>query len=347
MSQMFNTGIVVSRSNTTTIPLAANAIFTGATDDVTSYEEIDINVAGAPANAPGSLYFEFSPDGINWDVSTQISGNELPGPSIVPQLLRVILPYFRVVYINGNVDQTAFRLTVTYHRASGTRLTRYLNQVVDFTEPVENAQAFMAAKNTDGSFSHVSLNGFGALQVNDNIGDGYLCTIVNNQTNGTQITRIDGYVETNPIVQQGNQGSLEQSWFFQVSDGYNGPAAVKPPNFPAMPSDPALVVALSPNNSFTTNFPKPSTVTISNVAASNMSVVLLPANPNRLGASIYNDSISGFMYMSMGGVSGDLSNFVIKLLPLGYYELPFGYTGEIDASWSVIGGCARIAEYTP
>ena len=133
MSQLFNTGIIVARGNSTTTPLAANATFTGTTDDVTSYEEIDINVAGSPNNAPGSLYFEFSPDGTHWDVSILVGGTQYYSPNIVPQFLRVVLPFFRVRYVNGNMPQTELRLTVVYHRVSGMRLTRYPNQTIDDT----------------------------------------------------------------------------------------------------------------------------------------------------------------------------------------------------------------------
>jgi hypothetical protein len=308
MSQLFNTGIIVSRGNSTNIPLATNTTFTGSTDDVTSYEEIDVNIAGSPSNAPGSLYFQFSPDGINWDVNIWVSGSELSGLiNVVPQCLRVVLPYFRVIYTNGNIAQTEFRLTVVYHRTSGTRLTRYLNQPVDFSEPVENVQAFMAGRNVDGGFSHISLTAAGALQV-------------------------DGSTIIQPT---------------QITDGYNSyHVAVTPPNIPATAAESALVVAISPNNPITTSPPKPSTVTTVNVMASITNVTLLQPNMNRLGASIYNDSNCGFLYINLN-VSADSSDFVIKLFPLSYYEVPFGYIGQINGAWSTTDGFARVAEFTP
>lgn len=166
MSELYKSGIIVSRGNSTTVALGASASFVGQTEDVTSYEEIDINLAGSPSNAPGSLYFEFSPDGTNWDVSVLIGGSQLSGPSIVPQLLRVVLPYFRVRYINGTTPQSTLRLTVCFHRTSGTRLTRFLNQSIDNTEPVEVGKSvILAQRPSDSSYQLLAMNATNALYV--------------------------------------------------------------------------------------------------------------------------------------------------------------------------------------
>lgn len=158
MSQLFKTGIVVAKGNSINVPLLANESFIGTTDDVTSYEEIDINMYGEPFNAPGNLYFEFSPDGYWWDVSIEIGGTQLSGPSVPPQILRVVLPFFRIRYINGNTPQTTFRLTTIYHRSSGTRLTRYLNQDMYDTEGVEVTRSVMAAKGSNGRYVNLVSN---------------------------------------------------------------------------------------------------------------------------------------------------------------------------------------------
>lgn len=132
-----------------------------------------------------------------------------------------------------------------------------------------------------------------------------------------------------------------------IFDGYgNGPVSVTPPNTPATTEDQALVVAISPNNSFTVNSSKSSTVTKYNIAASITSVILLQPNISRLGATVYNDSSSGFLYLNFN-TAADSSDFIIKLFPSTYYEVPFGYVGEIDGSWSVASGFARVAEFTP
>lgn len=131
-----------------------------------------------------------------------------------------------------------------------------------------------------------------------------------------------------------------------IDDGYNhGPAAVKGPNQAAIATDPALVVAISPNNQLTISGAKPSITTTTSVAASVTSVTLLPANGTRLGATVYNDSMS-LLYIKLGSTAST-SSFEIKLFPLSYYEVPYGYTGQIDGIWSNASGFARIGELVP
>lgn len=121
---------------------------------------------------------------------------------------------------------------------------------------------------------------------------------------------------------------------------------ITPPNTPATANEPALVVAISPNNAFNITFAKPGTSVTSSVPFSLTNVNLLPTNLNRLGATVYNESSSGFLYIKLGATASAAS-YTIRLLPLDYYEIPFGYTGQIDAIWTSANGTARIDELTP
>lgn len=132
-----------------------------------------------------------------------------------------------------------------------------------------------------------------------------------------------------------------------LTDGAgNGPVGIAPPNTAPTGSDPALVVAISPNSAFNITFAKPSTSTTSSVPFSLTNVNLLASNPTRLGATIYNESSSGFLYIKLGATSS-ASSYTVRLLPLDYYEVPFGYTGQIDAIWTSANGTARVDELTP
>ncbi len=150
-------GIVVDPKNTFSGSLAAGENFTGTGEDVRAFSEITVNLYGEPAVAPATLYFEFSPDGSNWDVSVPYS---LAGPqSFVPLPLRVVLPYFRVRYVNGATPLTALRITTVYHWESSKHLTRVINQTIDENEPVENVRAFIGAKSPNGPFVNTPANG--------------------------------------------------------------------------------------------------------------------------------------------------------------------------------------------
>jgi len=87
---------------------------------------------------------------------------------------------------------------------------------------------------------------------------------------------------------------------------------------------------------------KCATATKTNVSGSASSTQLLAANTSRLGATIYNDS-SAIMYLNLGSTATS-TDFTVKLEQDDYYEVPFGYTGVINAIWASATGAARITE---
>jgi hypothetical protein len=82
-----------------------------------------------------------------------------------------------------------------------------------------------------------------------------------------------------------------------------------------------------------------------NVAGATGSTVLLAANGARLGATFYNDSTAN-LYLKLGATASTTS-FSARILPGGYYELPFSYTGEVDGVWDAAAGAARVTELSP
>jgi hypothetical protein len=53
---------------------------------------------------------------------------------------------------------------------------------------------------------------------------------------------------TSTTANQGTSNTLANAWAQKITDGTNGPAAVKAASTAAIATDPALVVAISPNN---------------------------------------------------------------------------------------------------
>lgn len=81
----------------------------------------------------------------------------------------------------------------------------------------------------------------------------------------------------------------------------------------------------------------------SSVGSSNSNTLLLAANPNRRGATITNDS-TAVLYVSLGTNAASTSNYTVRLAASAYYEVPFGYSGEIRGIWASVNGNARITE---
>jgi hypothetical protein len=80
------------------------------------------------------------------------------------------------------------------------------------------------------------------------------------------------------------------------------------------------------------------------VEASATNITLLSPNSIRLGATVYNDS-SSLLYLKLG-INATATDFTIKLFPQSYYEVPFGFIGEVDGFWVSAIGFARIGELT-
>lgn len=93
---------------------------------------------------------------------------------------------------------------------------------------------------------------------------------------------------------------------------------------------------------------RPATGTVATVASSASSVTLLAANALRKGATITNDS-SALLYVKLAASAASTSAYTAVMAgagsaPFAYYEVPFGYTGEIRGIWASGTGNARVTE---
>ena len=94
----------------------------------------------------------------------------------------------------------------------------------------------------------------------------------------------------------------------------------------------------------TVTIAKSGTATLSNVASSATSVTLLSAAATRLGATFVNDSTQ-ICYVKFG-TTASATDYSVRMYPNDYFELPFNYTGRIDAIWASANGNMRVTELT-
>ena len=88
-----------------------------------------------------------------------------------------------------------------------------------------------------------------------------------------------------------------------------------------------------------------SSASVASVNDSATSVTLLASNANRLGCSFFNDSSSD-LYLKCG-TTASTTDFTVKVLAGGYFEMPYHYTGRVDGIWSSDStGACRVTEYT-
>lgn len=131
--------VTTSIGNSSNVSLSAGQIFVGQTEDVSQFAEISVSIYASPNNAKGIAYFEFSPNGVNWDSITPLVVSDPELFTTFP--LRIILPYFRVRYVNGDVAQTTFRLTCVFHTRTSKQISRAASYVMGPSEPLQIVRA--------------------------------------------------------------------------------------------------------------------------------------------------------------------------------------------------------------
>lgn len=111
---------------------------------------------------------------------------------------------------------------------------------------------------------------------------------------------------------------------------------------------PAQLFGAVPNPLPVISTPKPSAnAAVTNVASNAANVTLLAANAARLGATIFNNALSGNLYAKCGATATTTTSFTVKIVPGAYWEVPFAYTGQIDGIWDTAdGNGAVISELT-
>ena len=95
---------------------------------------------------------------------------------------------------------------------------------------------------------------------------------------------------------------------------------------------------------FDTQADRPSMGSPGTVAATTSSVVLFPSNRARKGGSVFNDS-GATLYLMLAASAASPTAYTVKVLPQGYFEIPYGYYGEIRGAWDAAIGNAFLTEY--
>lgn len=97
---------VSSTGNTSTTALAGGATFTG-TGEKTNHPDVMVSVK---TDAAGTLYFDFSDDGTNWDETQPPSGLTIASGQHYNHIATKGPRYCRVRLVNGGSAQTYLRL---------------------------------------------------------------------------------------------------------------------------------------------------------------------------------------------------------------------------------------------
>ncbi len=112
----------VDSNNSTNTPLGVSGTFTGTSSDISMYASIVVSVF---ADQAGELQMQFSTDGVNWDILNY----QVRASILETHRLTITRQYFRIIYLNGTIAQTQFRLQILV--GSQPQLTRGLTTTVE------------------------------------------------------------------------------------------------------------------------------------------------------------------------------------------------------------------------
>lgn len=101
-----------SIENSTSVVLAGDAGFTAMADDVSAFSTISVIIFSDVASATLGLSMQFSTDEVNWDRTIDYTVN---ANNVQRYAFPVEAQFFRIVYTNGSLPQTEFRLQTIFH----------------------------------------------------------------------------------------------------------------------------------------------------------------------------------------------------------------------------------------
>lgn len=88
------------------------------------------------------------------------------------------------------------------------------------------------------------------------------------------------------------------------------------------------------------------TGTTTSVPSATSATTILAANTARYGATVFNDD-ANVLYLLLGTGTVSATVYSVQIPSLGYYEVPYGFTGILTGLWAGDGsGSARVTEIT-
>ena len=107
---------LVSTANSTIVNLAAAAVFTGTSEDVSEYSDISVTVFASHATATDGLSLQQSVDGTNWDITDVYSIAAATAGNGKIFHLGVSARFYRLVYTNGATLTTSLRIQTIFSK---------------------------------------------------------------------------------------------------------------------------------------------------------------------------------------------------------------------------------------
>lgn len=152
----------VDLNNSTVTPLGADAVFTGIGTDVSEYANITIQLFADQNSATDGMQFQFSTDNVNWDDSFDFTFT-------ANQARRFQYPitakYFRIVFTNGNIEQTELRIQTLLHRAGVLTTIHRISDSISADNSAQLIKAILSGQKPNGDFVNFSATAGGNFKM--------------------------------------------------------------------------------------------------------------------------------------------------------------------------------------
>ena len=148
----------VSTLNSTVATLGIGGVFTGDGEDVSNYKSIGLFAVASHVSAVGGMQLQFSTDNV-WADPLVINTKTFSLSAATPTFYNIPVEarYFRIVYTNGAVAQTYFRLQVIYHATMTKESTLRLSEDISGELAAQLGRSVIAGQ-INGEYRNVSLD---------------------------------------------------------------------------------------------------------------------------------------------------------------------------------------------
>lgn len=170
----------VSTNNSSTTTLGTSGVFTGTSFDAKDFATLSISVFSDQSSATDGLSVQFSQDGTNWDHTHTFTYTA--GANGLSYNLPVEMRYVRIVYTNGVVAQSTFRLQSLFRRAQVPPSVYTIDQGIYDNTVASPTKSVIFGKTTGGG------GGYVAVKVNPS---GALTTEVSGSVSVTDFPRLN------------------------------------------------------------------------------------------------------------------------------------------------------------
>jgi len=144
---------IVSTSNSTSSTLGSNATFTGAWEECFTFSTISIVMNASHDSAVNGLKIEFSTDGINTDYQGVFSTIANAGFIVTEG---VAAKFFRVVFINGAIAQSFFRLQSILHYVGIKNSSHKVEEAITGDDDAELVKSVVTVRTPSGSYVNLA-----------------------------------------------------------------------------------------------------------------------------------------------------------------------------------------------